>query len=99
MSRSRETSLIASFALSRRLIFFRAASGVDSEIFGVLESELLRQQDEIELIASENDVASGDAAVGAVLTNKYAEGYPGSAITAAATLSTLPRNLPSIARN
>ncbi len=50
----------------------------DPEIFGVLESELLRQQDEIELIASENYVSRAVMeAAGSVLTNKYAEGYPG----------------------
>ena len=50
----------------------------DPEIFGVLESELLRQQDEIELIASENYVSRAVLeAAGSVLTNKYAEGYPG----------------------
>ena len=49
----------------------------DPEIFGVLESELLRQQDEIELIASENYVSRAVLeAAGSVLTNKYAEGYP-----------------------
>ncbi len=49
----------------------------DPEIFGVLESELLRQQDEIELIASENYVSRAVMeAAGSVLTNKYAEGYP-----------------------
>ena len=51
---------------------------IDPEIFGVLESELLRQQDEIELIASENYVSRAVMeAAGSVLTNKYAEGYPG----------------------
>ena len=51
---------------------------VDPEIFGVIESELLRQQDEIELIASENYVSRAVMeAAGSVLTNKYAEGYPG----------------------
>ncbi|MGA8770258.1 MAG: serine hydroxymethyltransferase [Rhodomicrobium sp.] len=51
---------------------------MDPEIFGVLESELLRQQDEIELIASENYVSRAVMeAAGSVLTNKYAEGYPG----------------------
>ena len=44
----------------------------------MLESELLRQQDEIELIASENYVSRAVMeAAGSVLTNKYAEGYPG----------------------
>ncbi len=51
---------------------------IDPEIFGVLNSELVRQQDEIELIASENYVSRAVLeAAGSVLTNKYAEGYPG----------------------
>jgi glycine hydroxymethyltransferase len=50
----------------------------DPEIAGVLQSELIRQQDEIELIASENYVSRAVLeAAGSVLTNKYAEGYPG----------------------
>ncbi len=58
--------------------FFTPLREADPEIFGVLESELLRQQDEIELIASENYVSRAVMeAAGSVLTNKYAEGYPG----------------------
>ncbi len=50
----------------------------DPEIFGVLTNELARQHDEIELIASENYVSRAVlGAAGSVLTNKYAEGYPG----------------------
>ncbi len=50
----------------------------DPEIYGVLTSELARQHDEIELIASENYVSWAVLeAAGSVLTNKYAEGYPG----------------------
>ncbi len=50
----------------------------DPEIFGVISSELVRQADEIELIASENYVSRAvQEAAGSVLTNKYAEGYPG----------------------
>jgi len=50
----------------------------DPEIAGVLASELTRQQDEIELIASENYVSRAVLeAAGSILTNKYAEGYPG----------------------
>ncbi|WP_088346186.1 MULTISPECIES: serine hydroxymethyltransferase [Rhodomicrobium] len=50
----------------------------DPEIFGAVSSELKRQQDEIELIASENIVSRAVLeAAGTVLTNKYAEGYPG----------------------
>ena len=50
----------------------------DPEIFGAIRDELGRQRDEIELIASENIVSAAVlAAQGSVLTNKYAEGYPG----------------------
>jgi glycine hydroxymethyltransferase len=50
----------------------------DKEIYDVLNSELKRQQDKLELIASENFVSPAVLeAAGSVLTNKYAEGYPG----------------------
>lgn len=50
----------------------------DYEMFSLLQKELLRQQNHIELIASENFVSSEVlAAQGSILTNKYAEGYPG----------------------
>jgi glycine hydroxymethyltransferase len=51
----------------------------DPEIAGWVGKELERQQDEIELIASENIVSRAVLeAAGSVLTNKYAEGYPGN---------------------
>ena len=51
---------------------------VDPEIQAVLEKELARQQGNLELIASENFVSKAVLeAMGSVLTNKYAEGYPG----------------------
>jgi glycine hydroxymethyltransferase len=50
----------------------------DPEIFGAIRSELGRQRHEIELIASENIVSRAVMeAQGSVMTNKYAEGYPG----------------------
>ena len=50
----------------------------DSEVGSAMELELGRQQNNIELIASENFVSPAVmAAMGSVLTNKYAEGYPG----------------------
>ena len=50
----------------------------DPELWQALESERQRQQDHIELIASENYASPRVlAAQGSVLTNKYAEGYPG----------------------
>ncbi|HCJ81138.1 MAG TPA: serine hydroxymethyltransferase, partial [Erythrobacter sp.] len=50
----------------------------DPEIHNAIRNELARQQDKIELIASEN-IASNAVleATGSVFTNKYAEGYPG----------------------
>jgi glycine hydroxymethyltransferase len=58
--------------------FTRHLEEADPEIFKAVQGELHRQQDEIELIASENIVSQAvlDAA-GTLLTNKYAEGYPG----------------------
>src|SRR5476651_740352 len=50
----------------------------DPAIWQVLENEYQRQEDHIELIASENYVSPAVLqAQGSVLTNKYAEGYPG----------------------
>jgi glycine hydroxymethyltransferase len=59
--------------------FFSAGlSDVDPEIAKAVQLELGRQRDEIELIASENIVSKAVLeAQGSVLTNKYAEGYPG----------------------
>jgi glycine hydroxymethyltransferase len=58
--------------------FTKPLEEADPEIWGAIENELERQQNEIELIASENLVSKAvlDAA-GTLLTNKYAEGYPG----------------------
>ncbi len=51
---------------------------VDSEVAGAMEQELNRQRNRLELIASENFVTEPILeAQGSVLTNKYAEGYPG----------------------
>lgn len=50
----------------------------DPELFQAIEQEGVRQQHNLELIASENIVSEGVlAAQGSILTNKYAEGYPG----------------------
>jgi glycine hydroxymethyltransferase len=59
--------------------FFTAAlADADPEIAKAIELELGRQQHEIELIASENIVSKAVLeAQGSVMTNKYAEGYPG----------------------
>ncbi|WP_407495409.1 serine hydroxymethyltransferase [Pseudooceanicola sp. MF1-13] len=58
--------------------FNEALETRDPEIFGAIRKELGRQRDEIELIASENIVSAAVMeAQGSVMTNKYAEGYPG----------------------
>jgi glycine hydroxymethyltransferase len=59
--------------------FFSASlAAADPEIFAGIRQELHRQQSQIELIASENIVSRAVLeAQGSVLTNKYAEGYPG----------------------
>ncbi len=58
--------------------FSRSIAEADPEISAAIRSELGRQRDEIELIASENIVSRAVLdAQGSVMTNKYAEGYPG----------------------
>ena len=59
--------------------FFSEALGqADVAVFNAVRSELRRQQEQIELIASENIVSKAVLeAQGSVFTNKYAEGYPG----------------------
>ncbi len=50
----------------------------DKEIFDLIQEEQERQKTGLELIASENYVSTDVlAAAGSILTNKYAEGYPG----------------------
>lgn len=58
--------------------FARGLAEADPEIFASISRELNRQQTQVELIASENIVSRAVIeAMGTVLTNKYAEGYPG----------------------
>ena len=59
--------------------FFRSSlEDSDKELFNTVKDEFTRQQNHIELIASENIVSKAVLeAQGSVLTNKYAEGYPG----------------------
>ena len=59
-------------------LFTKGIKEADPEVYGTLSRELERQQNQIELIASEN-IASRSIlnAQGSVMTNKYAEGYPG----------------------
>jgi len=57
--------------------FFDELKNYDAQVFEACNSELIRQQHNIELIASENIVSRAVLlAAGGVLTNKYAEGYP-----------------------
>jgi glycine hydroxymethyltransferase len=56
----------------------RTLAEADAEIAGAIRNEVRRQADGLELIASENFVSSAVLeAAGSVMTNKYAEGYPG----------------------
>ncbi len=65
-------------AVSLERFFSAPLANTDPELAAVLGAELNRQQDGIELIASENIVSAAVLeAQGSVLTNKYAEGYPG----------------------
>ena len=58
--------------------FTQGLADIDPELFAATRAELGRQRAEIELIASENIVSAAVLeAQGSVLTNKYAEGYPG----------------------
>ena len=58
--------------------FSNTLSQTDPEIAAALQDELVRQQDQIEMIASENIVSNAVLeAQGSILTNKYAEGYSG----------------------
>ena len=59
-------------------MFFDKLQEFDNEVFSACNDELTRQRQNIELIASENIVSEAVLlAAGSVLTNKYAEGYPG----------------------
>jgi glycine hydroxymethyltransferase len=63
---------------AEKAFFTASVAEADPEVARALAAELHRQQDEIELIASENIVSKAVLeAQGSVLTNKYAEGYPG----------------------
>ncbi|WP_269902887.1 serine hydroxymethyltransferase [Xanthobacter dioxanivorans] len=68
----------ASISEEMNRFFTATLAETDPEIAGAVKAELGRQRDEIELIASENIVSRAVLeAQGSVLTNKYAEGYPG----------------------
>src|SRR5437868_13572032 len=73
------TSYASSANASAPATFFSAdLAKADPEIAAAIKNELGRQQHEIELIASENIVSRAVLeAQGSIMTNKYAEGYPG----------------------
>jgi len=59
-------------------MYFNNMDKVDPEISAIIQREMARQENKIELIASENFTSSAVMeACGSALTNKYAEGYPG----------------------
>jgi len=65
-------------AFTHDAYFSKSLAEADPDIFGGIQGELGRQKEQIELIASENIVSRAVLeAQGSVLTNKYAEGYPG----------------------
>ena len=70
----------------------------DPDLWAIIQQEHQRQEQHIELIASENYTTPAVmAAQGSQLTNKYAEGYPASATTVAASTWTWPSNSRSTA--
>jgi glycine hydroxymethyltransferase len=78
LSRPKERLVSDSQPTATLSVFNSPLSVVDPEIAAVLEQELGRQRETLEMIASENFVpVSVLEAQGSVLTNKYAEGYPG----------------------
>src|ERR1700681_3515924 len=69
----------AKTASARDSFFTAGLTEADPEIAAAIQGELGRQRHEIELIASENIVSRAVLeAQGSVMTNKYAEGYPGA---------------------
>jgi len=71
-------AIAAAAQIQRDSFFETPLAEVDPEIFGAIRNELGRQRHEIELIASENIVSRAVLeAQGSIMTNKYAEGYPG----------------------
>ena len=64
-------------------------AGFDEEVAAAIAQETVRQEEHIELIASENYASPRTMeAQGSVLTNKYAEGYPGKRYYVAVSMST-----------
>jgi glycine hydroxymethyltransferase len=76
MSTAQKT--VQKMAPAHSTFFSAPLAEADPELFGTITRELDRQRHEIELIASENIVSRAVLeAAGSVMTNKYAEGYPG----------------------
>ncbi|HEY5226494.1 MAG TPA: serine hydroxymethyltransferase [Methylovirgula sp.] len=68
----------ANTQMAQNSFFSASLADADPQIFDAISKELGRQREEIELIASENIVSKAVLqAQGSILTNKYAEGYPG----------------------
>ncbi|HET8550231.1 MAG TPA: serine hydroxymethyltransferase [Bryobacteraceae bacterium] len=64
--------------MTQQQLMARPLAAVDPEVSAAIDQELLRQHSRLELIASENFTSQAVLeATGSVLTNKYAEGYPG----------------------
>jgi glycine hydroxymethyltransferase len=83
-----------SFAPRLERFFNAPLAEIDPEVAAIIEEELKREQDGIELIASENIVSAAVlAAQGSVFTNKYAEGYPGKRYYGGCFPSDLVENL------
>ena len=77
--------------------FYGTMTARDTTIFNLIDSEEQRQLNGIELIASENFTSPAVMeATGSVLTNKYAEGYPGKRYYGAVSYTHL--TLPTILR-
>ncbi|MEO6326336.1 MAG: serine hydroxymethyltransferase [Thermoanaerobaculia bacterium] len=71
-------SITGSTIVSGSGLLDRKLSAVDPDVAAAIDAELTRQRDHLELIASENFTSRAVLeAVGSILTNKYAEGYPG----------------------
>src|SRR5260221_5088062 len=78
MSSAKPAPVMSSSAQGDDAFFTAPLSDTDPEIWRAVRDELKRQQNEIELIASENIVSAAVLeAQGSVLTNKFAGGYPG----------------------
>ncbi len=72
------SSKAANATVTHAGFFERSLAEADPDLFGAVRNELTRQREQIELIASENIVSRAVLeAQGSVMTNKYAEGYPG----------------------